>query len=532
MPRPLFLLLLIAVSTTEAFSQRVKHTSPLERGQYDGPNKVGIWEYYDRPAKMSLRVDYDNGRLLYVEKDTSDFYVLEDDRLTRKKLEIPCRPHGTEVDILEHYGKNFKWPEQLVLRKKETARAALAFDVFPDGIARNPIVLENPGYNIDKVLLEAFRTAPPWWIVGIQKNDSAAICRFIVVYSLCREKCPEVSDLASQGKLLYHYRDRISQGARIGASFILNNESIGMQFSPDNKRLLIDAPGFKLDTLSAEKSPIVIDIASQQVQRISYAPTNGAWWITNQEVLIRYQYRSLPLLLARSRPGGATRTVSDSTCYAIQVSKDYSRLLFATLGAESRSIKLYVHDLKSGKSELLLPPLFVETMPIAWSDDGRFVILRERSDDAGQRYLLVNVQTREQIPIPLLQGQPIGWSADGSTLYLAKIKLGDYQFHGSLYAFNIQSGELTVINDKIKGLLLASYNAAKNQFLLRIKESLYTLRIEPEAKPEKLIEECRFAIWRPDGEGIAYVDRADGNAWYYSFAENKSTQLTNRPTTK
>jgi hypothetical protein len=475
---------------------------------------------------MSLRVDYDNGRLLYVKKDTSDFHVLENDRIIQRKLEIPCRPHGSELDILEHYGKNFKWPEELVLNKKETARACIAFDVYPDGVARNPVVLDHPGYNIDKVLLEAFRTAPPWWIVGIQKNDSAAICRFVVVYSLCRDKCPDIGDLTSQGKLLNNFRTRIARGSRGGRSLLLQSTAEGIQFSPDHTRLLIDAPGFKLDTLTADQSPIIIDIAAQQIQRIDFAPTNGAWWLSNQEVLLQYRYRSLPPLLARSRPGGATRTVSDSTCYAVQVSKDLSHLVFATMGPDAESINLYLHNLKSGKTERLLPPLFVDTTPIGLSDDGKYVILHERRDDGVSRNYLLDIQTKKQIPIPLLEGEPIGWSADGSTVYLAKIKLGDYQFLGSIYAFNVNSGLLSVVAEKIRGLLHASYNAPRNQFLMRIKDDVYTMDNHPEAKPAELIPKCRYAVWRPDGQGVAYVDLPGGNIWYYSFPENKQIKLT------
>ncbi len=529
--KPTVLTFALVLLSLIGLAQRISVNTPLERGQYDGVQKVGTWEYYDRPHKLSLRVDYDNGRLLYVEKDTADFLVLQDDKLTPRKLNIPSRFHGSRTNFLAHFIQGFSWPQPLVESVSKTGKSFLTyltFDVYPDGTAKNPVVHNNPGGGVRESLLNIFQSIPPWWIVGIDQNDSTHICRFAVAFTLCGSECPDIAEIKNEGKLIINFKTQVKMERQPMLSpFLINDESSGIEFSPDHQRILIDATGVYIDTVETAQSPAIVDLGGKLLQRIEYGEARGAWWISNNEILLRYQYLPLPTLLARrNATTGVTRTVSDSVTYCHRISADRKWMAFISMGHDGKYINLWLLNLLTGKVEPLFTKVYTLMAPRGWSENGRYLVLERRTENSGDIKSLLDIQTLKEYPLPILNGDVFGWSEDGSKLYLGRTKLGDYEILGSIYEYSMETRRLQEINEKIKGLYRVAYNPKANQFLLNIKGKMYVMAASPGAEPEPLFDDVRDFEWHPDGTGVVYQNRKDWQLWYWSRAQNTHTQLT------
>lgn len=46
-----------------------------ERGKFKEGEKTGVWEYYDRPGELALKINYTTSQLLYLKPDTSWYAV-------------------------------------------------------------------------------------------------------------------------------------------------------------------------------------------------------------------------------------------------------------------------------------------------------------------------------------------------------------------------------------------------------------------------------------------------------------------------
>src|SRR5687768_529587 len=121
------LTLFFSMILVETQAQEGEIVTPGERGKYHGSNRIGIWEYRDRPGGVSLKVDYTNQRLVYIKPDTSGFIIKKNNLWVKEKLEIPCRFHGSQALLESHY-RAFSFPFDVVTKKK-TARVFLTFEV-------------------------------------------------------------------------------------------------------------------------------------------------------------------------------------------------------------------------------------------------------------------------------------------------------------------------------------------------------------------------------------------------------------------
>ena len=518
--------LAIAMSTFPAAAQTRRSVyTPLEQGQFEGAKRVGIWDYYDRPATKSLSIYYDNLRMVYIQPDTNDFTIRSNDQWIKAKLTVPCRFHGSKAYLLNHYYKNFQFPEELV-RLGKSMRTWLTFEVWPDGIARNPAIHKDPGYGVKEQLLAIFEAAPPWWIVGVQKNDSTAICRFAISFTLCFAACSPPDNIEEQGTVLMDFKTT-TRFERPRFTNIWQSENKGIEFSPDRRKILVNADVLVLDSIVAGASPVVIDRSTKEVKRINYGLSNGAWWINNDEILLRYIHEPLPFLLAKyDLATGTTRATSDSVTFAHNFSPDKSKLVFLTRSNNNKSLTIWIQEFSTGRTRQLLPPFFESTIPIGWSPDSKYLILERRNGDGQESKHLLNLESLKEIPLPILTGELAGWSSDGETLYLAQYKWGDYLLQGQLYKFSLSQQTLSEITERKKGLHYALYNAAIDKFFVLIKGEAFILDNQPGAEPTALFGDCIFPVWHPDGEGIVYINRTDWQVWYWSRADSTHTQLT------
>lgn len=518
----------ILATVGTSFSQDQVVITPLERGAFRGSQRVGVWEYYDQPTKLSLRIDYTEGRLLFIEPDTTDFVVLENGKWVKSKLDIPCRVHGSTRTLVDHYNFNFSWPAALVdkaLKEKASYEFQLTFEVHPDGIAKNPEIHNDPGFGVKEIALKAFETAPPWWIVGVLPNETPVISRFMVSFSLCPEECKDPSGKVN-AKLFGHYQTRTT-ARPMSRGINLIDVTKGIQFSPNRQRVLIDITPVVIEGVDAAINPLIIDLDGKLIDRIQFGEARGAWWTRDNEIIFKYKYSTLPDLMAsKDMTTGQVTATSDSVMNGIIISPRYDKMVFTKVSEDAMYLDVWEHTFQTKENRKLLGPIYIPTTPQSWSPDGRHVLMLERTDAGNNSRYLLNLENLSKKVFPVVVGDIIGWSADSKTVYVAKVKFGDYELLGSLHAVDVASGQVSDVGERMKGLYLAEFSSTANLFGLNIKNKMYTLGTEPGAEPVPIFEECRYFTWLPDGSGILYQRTKDFQIYLWSKVTNSHKQLT------
>ncbi len=489
--------------------------------------RIGIWEYYDTPLKLALKVDYDNGRLLYIEPDTSDFVILEADKWVRRKLDVPSRTHGSIHHLLNHFGR-FGWTYKAVegVRKNTNPlHVDLVFEVRHDGMAQNPVVIGDSGEGVKEALLHVFEEAPPWWIVGTTKGGTAAICRFAFCYSLGFDSDVEVQH-TTEARIIQKYKV-LARGVTHRNSLLSNMSEInGLQFSPNSQRLLIDLPSLYLDTVSALHQPIITDLSPHVIDRIRFGVNNGAWWLNDNEILFCYTYARLsPLLAHYDLRTGSIKPLTDSATFNHILSQDLKQMVFVRPDKD-KSLRLWIHNFRSGESRVLIGPLLKGIRPTSWSPDGSLLVIEEWTEEGNSGKVLLNVKNLERKTLPLLEGDVAGWSADSKTVYFAKTKFGDYELLGNLYAISAETGRHIEVGSRMKGLYQATFNGPRNSFAVNIKNKIYFVRPEPGAEPVFRFDDARQFAWYPDGSGIVYQKNEDMQVYLWTESTRTHKQLT------
>jgi len=150
-----------------------------EKGTIKEGYKIGIWEYYDNPAKLSLRVDYNSGRLLYQMHDSLNLHTIEiNNQWIQSMLDVEPRYIGSMVEFYKIFNSNVKFPKE-ALRKKTIGTFHIIFEVDTTGQAINYEAVDDIGDNCSEETIKALQLIPNVWSVAI-KDGKKYKSRFII----------------------------------------------------------------------------------------------------------------------------------------------------------------------------------------------------------------------------------------------------------------------------------------------------------------------------------------------------------------
>lgn len=498
--------------------------------------RVGVWEYYDHPGVLSLKVDYDQGNLLYVHPDTADFYVKEGEAWRRSKLAVPCRFNGSITSLIDHYDQ-FAVPYELV-KEKRFFSTWLTFQVGPEGMASDPEVHQDPGSGVKAQLLELFNLAPNSWIPGINEAGNPVTCRMAIRFDYC-ETCDPYATMSARV---------IFSGTHPHRGGPLGGMTPALSFSPDSRKLIFMP--FLIGLPNTDQRARVVDIKSKSIQELPYPSTSSFWWIDNDRVYFLPKFYSrIPYVLAKVELSTNKVTfLSDSTISGLLFSPDTKKVVYLSRPRNSRRT-LMLTDLSSGQSKTLMESALY-SWPERWSPDGTQLVVRQQ-DNGVSKFTLVNIATATTKPLPLFNATICGWSTDGASLYQYKNSRDEYTSYGEretataydgivsvqtikttkyepiteLFETPLQSNVPRTILKKSRDMKV-SYSPARNKFLLVMDKSAYLMDANPDAKPVKIIEKCQLAEWSGDGEYIAFISTRDQQLNLYHVGSGQSEILT------
>lgn len=163
-----------------SYSQVHRVDTPYERGVIRDGYKVGVWEYYDEPGELALKIDYNSASLLFLQKDTSEFVIWEGGEWVHSRLDVHPRFIGSLAEFYRSlsavtYGK---YPR--VARINRTVGTFyILFEIDSLGKAGNFQVVNDIGDGCGDVVLEGLKKIPNFWLAA-QKGASVYRARFLL----------------------------------------------------------------------------------------------------------------------------------------------------------------------------------------------------------------------------------------------------------------------------------------------------------------------------------------------------------------
>lgn len=155
----------------QCVSQKPQAVNDYETGALEDGYKVGVWEYKGRDGETELTIDYDNGSLLYLKPDTSEYLVKVNGEWSLQRLSRHPRYMGSYAEFYKILGANIRYPLNASNNGIERT-VFLEFEVSPEGRAINLQVINDKHWYFTDEITNAFKKIPDLWIDAIYEGQS------------------------------------------------------------------------------------------------------------------------------------------------------------------------------------------------------------------------------------------------------------------------------------------------------------------------------------------------------------------------
>ena len=512
---------LVLASMHKVMAQdQILRNTPLEYGVIRGNQRIGIWRYYDFPGKLGLEIDYGTMQLLYIRPDTSMFTILEGNRIVKTQLKSPCRFHGSELQLAEHYHSRISIPFELRARSKrknENLETLLTFTVGPNGLAASPEVIGYTGFSMAKMMRVAFESAPNIWIPGIKLDDQPATCLFGVSVRICSDSCTQTRDSV---RIIYDVRTSKS-GVESLAPW--TNELTGIQFSPNDDWILVEA---NLVSNTGGSGLLVLSTKKNEFRHIQYGTIKNGYWLDKEHISFNYQFSIADALHGLYNiNSGEVVTRSDSITYFDRLSPDGSTLCVANR-RDKRNWLLSI-DVATGNRQPLQIESLTNPFPVSWSPDQKSIVIKGKKGNIDM-LVLYDFPTQTYRPLPILDGEPCGWTSDGSTVFVRRTNFPFAHFSGEIFSINTKTLTFQELTGRKEGLLTAEFSPEANKFWVLLNGHLHLQYPSLDFKPVKIIDNVSAAKWSRDGTQIAYIASKGTLVCLYNIKSGRSRILRNQ----
>jgi len=172
------IVVILASFTTEA--QQVDVDNRYENGQLEAGFKIGVWEYLGLDKTLELKIDYDNGKLIYIKADTSKYLVMLDSEWVFKNVSPHPRYVGSYIEFYKILASNLKYPAN-ARRKNIEKTVFLEFVVDTNGRAVNLKILNDDEDYFATGITNAFNLVPNIWLTP-NYNGYVVPAKFILPF--------------------------------------------------------------------------------------------------------------------------------------------------------------------------------------------------------------------------------------------------------------------------------------------------------------------------------------------------------------
>ncbi len=163
----------------------VSNSINYEIGTLKDGYKEGIWEYYDIPGELSLKVNYDNGQLLYLIPDTSDYAIQINGEWFNSKVDMQPRYVGSMVEFYNILYANIRYPDE-AKSNSTVGQFYISFEIDTLGHANNYNTINDIGDKCSAEIIRALQLIPNIWL-SATKKDRKYVAKFILPISFKME---------------------------------------------------------------------------------------------------------------------------------------------------------------------------------------------------------------------------------------------------------------------------------------------------------------------------------------------------------
>lgn len=137
-----------------------------EKGYVKDGNKYSIWEYYDSDGNLELKINHNNGKILYIKKDSSDFVIFKNGEWQNQKLKVYPIPETGWINFYSYLGQNLNYPKEARISGYE-GLVMVMFEIDTSGIALNFNIVENLKGGCGEEVVRVLKENPMRWIPAL-----------------------------------------------------------------------------------------------------------------------------------------------------------------------------------------------------------------------------------------------------------------------------------------------------------------------------------------------------------------------------
>ena len=173
-----FLIIILFLLFSEALLAQSKVVNdPYENGLIKDGFKEGTWEYYDEPGKLSLKINYDSSKLLFLKQDTSEYVIQAGNQWVKEKLDRQPRYIGSMNDF-HKLEKIARYPAD-ALNNNTCGKLYITFEVDTSGKAGNYQIINDIGDHCGDEIAGLLKVLPNYWLPA-QKDGQLYAAKFML----------------------------------------------------------------------------------------------------------------------------------------------------------------------------------------------------------------------------------------------------------------------------------------------------------------------------------------------------------------
>jgi TonB family protein len=163
--------ILCQLMVLDGICQTKKVKNDYESGRIKKGYKVGVWEYKGTEGDTELTIDYDQGTILYLQPDTSEYVIQVDSLWVSQRLTRHPRYAGSYAEFYQIISANMQYPEE-ARDKGIQGTVLLEFVVNPQGqVSHYQVIFDEEKYFTDEII-ETFQRVPNLWIEAIHEGKT------------------------------------------------------------------------------------------------------------------------------------------------------------------------------------------------------------------------------------------------------------------------------------------------------------------------------------------------------------------------
>lgn len=166
----LFTVFIICTLCNSVLAQTENVDTEYAKGQIIDGYKSGIWEFYSDDKSLELKINFDEGSLVYLKPDTSEYFIYIDSIWRYSTVVRHSRYIGSYNEFYQILANTLQYPEKARSRKIQRT-IYLQFDINIQGKATNLKVLNDPDEYFTKTIIDSFQQVPNFWISSYSNNQ-------------------------------------------------------------------------------------------------------------------------------------------------------------------------------------------------------------------------------------------------------------------------------------------------------------------------------------------------------------------------